>query len=69
MISRPPTARRRAHARYSTFRGLRPGALTAKVSLDCQRDSWADEQRVWHTEKGLWRGMLTSSQVQVKLPA
>jgi len=53
---------------YCKFSNIPPGVYLAVVTMDCQRDSWADEERKWHTENGVWKGILTSNEAKIKLP-
>lgn len=52
---------------YCRFRNIPPGTYLAVATMDCQRDSWADEERRWHTEHGVWKGVLISNDAKIKL--
>jgi len=53
---------------HTIFQDLAPGAYCIIAKMECQRDSWADKDRKWHTEEGLWKGSLCSDQIKINLP-
>jgi hypothetical protein len=53
---------------HCVFYKIPPGAYLAVGMMECQRDSWADKDRKWYTENGVWKGTLRSNEAKVKLP-
>ncbi len=53
---------------HTIFQELPPGTYFIVAQMECQRDSWADENRKWFTEDGMWKGSLRSEQIKINLP-
>ena len=53
---------------HTIFQELPPGTYFIVAQMECQRDSWADKDRKWFTEDGMWKGSLRSEQIKINLP-
>lgn len=53
---------------HQQFHQIPPGKYKALVTFECQRESWADEDRKWHKEEGVWTGIVVSNEIDIELP-
>jgi hypothetical protein len=53
---------------HQQFHQIAPGRYKAFVTFECQRDSWADDDRKWHHEDGIWMGVVRSNEIEIELP-
>jgi len=53
---------------YVNFWNLPAGIYEIVAELECRYNSWADDERKWHTEKDVWLGTIGSNPIKINLP-
>ncbi len=53
---------------HQQFHRIAPDIYKAFATFECQRDSWADDDRKWHHVDGIWTGVVTSNEIELELP-